>query len=73
MVVGVDQSRQDQVASQVEHFVARLRKFTGRTDLFDEPVPHKKTTLGDFPLVVIHGDKDRGVLYKKGAHKMRKG
>jgi hypothetical protein len=36
-------------------------------DLLDEAVTNKKTTLGNLPLMVVHGD-DMGVFDEKGCH-----
>ena len=44
-----------------------LRQAGAGTDLLDDPVANKKTTLGNFPLVVIHGDKV-GVFDEEGGH-----
>jgi hypothetical protein len=55
-MVRVDQPRQDNVSLQVEHFVGSGGQFARRAHLFDESAPNKKTTIGNLPLMVIHGD-----------------
>jgi hypothetical protein len=49
------------VPLEVEDFVGCGRQAGGRPYLFDEAVANKKTTIGNFPLMVIHGN-DVGVL-----------
>jgi hypothetical protein len=57
----MDKPRQDGVTLEVEHFVGGFGKLGHRPDLLDEAAANKKTTLGNFPLVVVHGD-DVGVF-----------
>ena len=66
-MVRVDEPRQDDVTLEVEDFVGGRGQIAGLPYLFDEAVTNKKTTIGNFPLVVIHGD-DVGVFDEKGCH-----
>ena len=52
---------------EVEHFVCRFGEFAGGADPLDEAVPDKKTTFGDFPLVVVHRHEKR-IFGKEGGH-----
>ena len=61
VMVRVDQPRQDDVTLEVEHFVGGCGKLAHRPDFLDEAAANKKTTTGNLPLMVIHGD-DVGVL-----------
>jgi hypothetical protein len=67
VMMGVDQSRQEDVPAQVEYFVGGIGQTGSLTCLLDDPVPNKKTTLGNLPLVVIHRN-DMGVFYQKCVH-----
>ena len=55
-MVRVDQPWQDDVPVEVEHFIGGLGKLAGFSDLFDEAIANKKTTIGNLPLMVIHGE-----------------
>jgi hypothetical protein len=52
---------------EVKDLVGCLGEFRHGPDFLGEPAANKKTTLGNFPLVVIHGD-DVGVFDQKGSH-----
>ncbi len=45
VMMRVDQPRQDDVTCEVEDFVGGLREVGGSSDLFDEAVANKKTTI----------------------------
>ena len=64
MVVSIDQPRQYQVAGEIEHFIRPSRQFAGRTDLFDEAVPDKKTTVRNLPAAVIHRYQYGSIFYQ---------
>ena len=61
MVVGVDEPRQDDVIVKVEDFIGGVGEFGHGSDFLDESAANKKTTIGNFPLMVVHGE-DVGVL-----------
>ena len=63
----VDQARQYNVAFEIKNLISGGWKIAGQPDLFNDPVSNKKTTLGNFPLMVIHGD-DVCVFYEEGCH-----
>jgi hypothetical protein len=42
--------------AQIQDLIRLLREFGCRPDLLDETVPNKKTTIGNFPPVVVHRD-----------------
>jgi hypothetical protein len=56
MVVGVDQTGQDDVSIQIEHFVGSIGEFIRWAHLLDKAIPNKKTTVGYLPAMVIHGN-----------------
>ena len=55
-MMGIDQTRQDDMPAQVQDLIRLLGQFTRRPNLLDEAVPNKKTTIGYFPPVVVHCD-----------------
>ena len=68
VVMGVDEAGQNDVAFEVEDFVGgggqigntcTWRKCRCLPYGFDDAVANKKTTLGNFPLVVVHRDEVR--------------
>ena len=67
MMMGIDQPRQHDMAFEIEHFISSRRKIAHLADLLNEATANKKTTLGNFPLMVIHGD-NVGVLDQKSGH-----
>jgi len=71
VVVRVDQPRQDDVTAEVEHFISRLGQLTRCADLLDKAIPNKKTTIGNFPLMVIHDD-NVGMCDEKACHDVAK-
>ena len=67
MMMRVDQPRQDDVALEIEDFIGGDGQLVHRADLFDQSAPNKKTTLGNFLLMIIHCD-NICVFYKEGCH-----
>ena len=67
MVVGVDQTRQNQITCQVEHLIGLVGQTTSLPYVLYEAITNKKTTVGNLPLVVIHR-KDMCVCDEKGCH-----
>jgi hypothetical protein len=66
MVVGINQTRQDDMPGHVHHLICRVwQAFTGTNPLNDS-VTDKKTTIGYFPAVVIHSYKDGSMANEKG-------
>ena len=66
-MVRVDEAGQNHEAFEIEHFIGGLRQFLRRADLFDEAITHEKTTLGNFPLTVVHRD-DISILDEESRH-----
>jgi hypothetical protein len=67
VVMGVDQSRQDDMAGKVKNFVGAGGQPGSGADLFDEPIADKKTAIGDFPLMVVKCGKI-GVFDEEAGH-----
>jgi hypothetical protein len=47
------------MAAEIQDLIGFIRQLACRPDLVDDAVPHKKATVGQLPLVVIHGDNVR--------------
>ena len=69
VMMRVDETRQDDVTCEVEDFVGGLGEVGGFTDLLDEAVANKKTTVREFGLVVIHGE-EMGVFDEESCHEL---
>jgi len=67
MMVRVDQAGQKNVTFEIEHFIGGVWQTGSLPHGFNETVTNKKATVGNFPLVVVHGD-DVGVFDEKGWH-----
>src|SRR5215813_8930249 len=66
-MVRVDETWQDEVPREVEHFLGRGGQVRRRADLLDEAIANKQTTIGNLPLAVIHGH-DVGMCDKQRRH-----
>jgi hypothetical protein len=69
VVMCVDQSREQHVTTQVKHFVSFRWKNLRRTNLLNEAISHKKTTIGVFPQVVVHCS-DVSMFNEESRHKI---
>jgi hypothetical protein len=67
MMVGIDQPRQDDMPFEVKDFIGNRWKVACWPDLLDEPIANKKTAIGNFPLVVVHGH-NVCVFYEESCH-----
>jgi len=67
VMVRIDQPRQNDMTVQVEHFIGFVGQTGSLIYLFNEAIANKKTTIGNLPLMVVHGD-NVGVFDEKGCH-----
>jgi hypothetical protein len=55
-MMGVDQARYDDMPFEIEDFIGSGWQFASLAHFFNEAVSYEKTTVGNFPLVVVHGE-----------------
>ena len=67
MMVRVDETRQEDVTREVEHFIGSGGELGHGSDFFNEAAANEKTTIRKFGLVVVHGE-EVGVFYQEGGH-----
>ena len=67
MMMGVYEAGENDMPFEIEHFIGGIGQFAHRADLLDESAANKETTLGNLPLMVVHG-YDGCVFYEKGSH-----
>jgi hypothetical protein len=68
VMVGIDETRQNDLPGKVNHCVGRGRKFFVRTNVFDETVPGVKPGVFHFPVLAVHCDQDFGILGEECGH-----
>jgi hypothetical protein len=68
VMMGIDETRQDDLPGKVDHRVGRARKFFVRANLFDETVLGIKPGVFHFPALTVHCDQDFGVLGEECGH-----
>ena len=59
MMMGVDETRHHDMPREVEDFVGFGGQAGSGADLLDEAIANEKTTIGNFPLMVVHGEEMR--------------
>ena len=70
MMVGVDETRQDDLPGEIDHRVGRGGKFFVRANLFNETLLNVEPGVFQFPSLAIHGDQDFGIFGEEGGHRM---
>ena len=68
VMVGIDETRQDDLPGKVDHCVGRGRKFFVRANVFDETVLGVKPGVFQFPALAVHCDQDFGILGEECGH-----
>jgi hypothetical protein len=63
----VDETGEEDVTFEVEHFVGFVRQIGNLPYMFNKSVANKETTIGDFGVVVVHGE-EVGVFDEEGWH-----
>lgn len=57
VVMRVDEAREEEVTFEVEGFIGCGVQTFSLPDLLDETIADEKTTIGDFGVVVVHGEE----------------
>jgi len=68
VMVGIDETRQNDLSGKVDHCVGRCRKFSVRANVFDETVLGVKPRVLHFPVLAVHCDQDFGILGEECGH-----
>lgn len=72
VVMRVDETREEDVTFEVEGFIGLAGQTGSLSYLFNETVADEKTTIGDFGVVVVHGE-EVGVFDEEGGHGEERG
>ena len=68
VVVGVDQSGNDDLVGEIEDLIGGGRKTCRRADLFDPSITGEEATAGDLLSLLVHRHQHRGIAGQEGCH-----
>jgi hypothetical protein len=68
VMVGINETRQNDLPGKINHRVGRGGKFFVRADLPNETVLDVKPGAFQFPALAVHGDQDFGIFGEESGH-----
>ncbi len=68
MVMRVDETRQHDLATEINHRISRGGQLITGADLFDDAILGVEATVFQFTALAIHRDEDSGVFSEQGGH-----
>ena len=72
VMVGIDQTGEEQVTGQVDHLVGGIGQQGRRTDLLDPPVAGEHGAVGYLGAALVHRHQQRGVAEQQRPHGRRR-